>query len=244
MKNQYFGDKRDLFKYELLLDLLEYSSIGRFTFVPMLTPDDGGREGQLNRTDTTVFRQSVVDFFAECRTLEKRDIANWRKFFHGNETEYFPYRDDSYYSFAGRSEYFSSIPEEYLERAVVFFDPDVGLQTGSLTYMQQRGMDKYLFLDDVASLWKRADQAVFVIYQHLQNDLPRRLADLVRKGDDAVRACGSKYGWFVLEADLGFVILGNNKERVSCLSNCLKTLVPKLRSERRDRCDSLWGVLK
>jgi hypothetical protein len=45
MKNQYFGDKRDFFKYNLLLDLLECLDLATLTFIPMLTPDYGTNEG-------------------------------------------------------------------------------------------------------------------------------------------------------------------------------------------------------
>ena len=37
MKHQYFADRRDLFKYDLLLDILAaVPSLERLTFVPML----------------------------------------------------------------------------------------------------------------------------------------------------------------------------------------------------------------
>ena len=40
MKNQYFGDNRDLFKYDLFLKIIQKTdSVNRFTFIPMLTPD-------------------------------------------------------------------------------------------------------------------------------------------------------------------------------------------------------------
>ena len=46
MKNQYFGDTRDLFKYDLALHIIEgIWSIRALTFIPMLTPDDGSRRG-------------------------------------------------------------------------------------------------------------------------------------------------------------------------------------------------------
>jgi hypothetical protein len=44
MKNQYFADRRHLFKYDLLLDVLaDVPALARrLTYVPMLTPDDPG----------------------------------------------------------------------------------------------------------------------------------------------------------------------------------------------------------
>jgi len=48
MKHQYLADRRDLFKYELLLDILvAVRSLERLTFVSMLTPDDQTGQGEL-----------------------------------------------------------------------------------------------------------------------------------------------------------------------------------------------------
>ncbi|GAB6065515.1 hypothetical protein JCM9492_06070 [Aquifex pyrophilus] len=40
MKNQYFGDKKDMFKFGISLKLLKCLSWKRFTWIAMLTPDD------------------------------------------------------------------------------------------------------------------------------------------------------------------------------------------------------------
>lgn len=45
MKNQYFGDRRDFFKYELLLDLASCVKGRRLLLIPMLTANDSAREG-------------------------------------------------------------------------------------------------------------------------------------------------------------------------------------------------------
>ena len=57
MKNQYFADRRHLFKYDLLLDVLaDVPALAlRLTYVPMLTPDDP--LGELARTPPTVGRR-------------------------------------------------------------------------------------------------------------------------------------------------------------------------------------------
>lgn len=49
MKNQFFADRRDFFKYDLLLELLEGGQLSGLTLVPMLTPDDGGPDGRFTR---------------------------------------------------------------------------------------------------------------------------------------------------------------------------------------------------
>ena len=51
MKNQYFGDKRDLFKFDLLLDLMASGRFRQLAYVPMLTQADATRQGGLAPAD-------------------------------------------------------------------------------------------------------------------------------------------------------------------------------------------------
>ena len=46
VKNQYFGDTRDLFKYDLALHCMASTGLRRLTFIPTLTPDDGSADGR------------------------------------------------------------------------------------------------------------------------------------------------------------------------------------------------------
>lgn len=70
---------------------------------------------------------------------------------HG--VKYLPYRDSEYFQNPSRVEYFEGVPTDWLAQAVVFFDPDVGLQTGSPFYMQRHGAEKYLMYADLCSVW-------------------------------------------------------------------------------------------
>ena len=48
MKNQFFADKHDYFKYDLWLEVaekLKEKGIGCLTLIPMATPDDSTKEG-------------------------------------------------------------------------------------------------------------------------------------------------------------------------------------------------------
>ena len=49
VKNQYFGDKRDLFKYDIIARIITTESffLRQFLFIPMLTPNDSSWDGEL-----------------------------------------------------------------------------------------------------------------------------------------------------------------------------------------------------
>ncbi|HNW38036.1 MAG TPA: hypothetical protein PKJ75_04205, partial [Methanosarcina vacuolata] len=56
MKNQFFGDLRDLFKYDLILNILEKNdSLQHLTFIPMLNKKDSSNEG--NKRD---FQNAII----------------------------------------------------------------------------------------------------------------------------------------------------------------------------------------
>ncbi|MCD5409167.1 MAG: hypothetical protein LRZ87_00120 [Methanocellales archaeon] len=102
MKNQYFGDNRDLFKYDLILRVIEETdSINHFTFIPMLTKNDDTKQGGERNRDK-----------AKAGTKNK-DLRNFL---------------DEYFSHENRREYFKQIGNEFLSKSLVFVDPDIGLQ--------------------------------------------------------------------------------------------------------------------
>lgn len=76
--------------------------------------------------------------------------------------------NDAVYTYNDRDAYFTRVPTEMLQAGLIFFDPDIGLQWGSQSYMKQQGIDKYLFEDSVRAIADRSsDNSVIVVYQHL-----------------------------------------------------------------------------
>jgi len=142
VKNQYFADRRDLFKYDLLLDLAECQSEPRLVFIPMLTPNDGTREGSVTAYDCGARRRMLFDVLRAAVATGKRDIQTLRAVLPRCGVLFFPYRDAEYFQDATRKQYFDTVPSDWLARSVVFFDPDIGLQTGTLGYMRRNGTEK------------------------------------------------------------------------------------------------------
>jgi len=153
MKNQYFADKRDYFKYDLLLYLVEHvPSFQRLTSIPMLTPDEGGGDGgktgyQQGQADGRVFA-----FLKDCLARETRDILLLRDFFAQCNVDYVPYKDDDPFTHERRREYFAGIPDVALRQSLVFLDPDNGLEVSS---MSARTGHKYVTYSEVRELLSR-----------------------------------------------------------------------------------------
>jgi hypothetical protein len=202
MKDQYFADRRDFVKYELLFDLVELRPARpKLTFIPMLTETDGTKEGSVTRYDLGKRRPQLFHFLQGALNGEKRELRQLHAFMRDSRVVFYLHSDGEYFQHDRRAEYFARLPGEELESAVVFFDPDIGLETGSVSYMRRRGLEKYLFYEDVRSVVERApEDAIIVLYQHLQNDKTKVLADLSTR-------CGR------LVAILGQSSLGYTKDR-------------------------------
>jgi hypothetical protein len=174
MKYQYFSDRRDFFKYDFLLALMEgVPGLRRFLFVPMLTPDDGSTDGTLTdyKAGDHPRRRDLWDFLQGCLKRGERDIKALRRYMKEKPFEYIPWRDDAFFIHEGREDHFAKIPASALRQSLVFFDPDNGFEVPSMT---ARTGVKYLRYPELAGVFSRMDDAsVAVVYQHI----PRRDRD-------------------------------------------------------------------
>jgi hypothetical protein len=207
VKNQYFGDRNDLFKYELLLDLAASLPQPRLTLVPMLTPNDGSREGNVTGYVCGERRRILFNALRAAVGSGERDIRRLRDVLPNCGVQFFPYRDAEYFDERTREDYFHSIPTDSIACAVVFFDPDIGLQTGTGGYMRRTGVDKYLMYSELVSVAARAtDDGVLVVYQHLQKEATKRGGDVGGRLRDLTSHLDTPYVWAVQWADLAFLV--------------------------------------
>ncbi|MEK6978318.1 MAG: hypothetical protein AABX40_08005 [Candidatus Hydrothermarchaeota archaeon] len=189
MKNQYFGDRNDFFKYDLVLTLMErLEGLERFTFVPMLTGDDKSRDGSLTYYDGKR-RKDLEDFLKGCVEGSARDIRKLRSFMSNyGQIKYCPYRDGKHFTDAERERYFDGIDPSTLQRAVILIDPDNGLEIGS---MRSGTGHKYLRYEELGLLYGRmGPNSLILVYQHLPP--VERTAYLARIGQKVRGRTGAK----------------------------------------------------
>ena len=167
MKNRYFGDIHDYFKYALLRQLT--GSGGASTVVCwMLTEDDRGTGGKRTKyleepEKWNSFEPLVFDFLRNqvlerkvrtVQAIEKSDVLPNCRFYSRLLT------DDS----GQRQEYFDRFLGFARGAAFVFFDPDNGVEVKSVKY-GRRNSSKYLYWNEIA-LTLGANHSL-LIYQHL-----------------------------------------------------------------------------
>lgn len=164
MKDQYFGDKRDYFTYDVLERLAsDVPDIRQLTCVWMLTPPDATGQGRVPFVPDPELRELTAFFRSRLDSGDRNQtrVGEMRTYFEGRPFRFFSYRDDREdFGRATRTEYFASIPDEALRRSVVFLDPDVGMEPGL-------GNAKHLRFGELAGVQERMDEpSVAVVLQY------------------------------------------------------------------------------
>lgn len=214
MKHRYFADRRDFLKYELLLDLASRDpSGGRLLSLLMLTPDDGTPDGSIKTYEQGLRRRELYEFLRGCLVAGTRDVSLLREFMREAGVDYRRHRDDQFFDDAGRATYFAGCALAARGHSLMFFDPDIGLETGTRSYMRREGMEKYLMYADVAVVARAAPpDSVLVVYQHLQRDKNRVGADIDEKCQRLCRAIGSACAAYVTDRDVAFLVTSCDAE--------------------------------
>jgi hypothetical protein len=163
VKNQYFGDIRDLFKYDLITEIIKgINEINQFTFIPMLTQDDSRSDGNLREymTAKAGYKNNELVNFLSIHTQEKNDFRNIETHFETQGIKSFIYNGNgSYFTKGFRQKYFSSIDSSLLQDSLIFLDPDNGLEI-------KKSNEKHVLYSEVKSLYNRmGDNSALMIIQ-------------------------------------------------------------------------------
>lgn len=165
VKHQYVGDINDYRKYALLR-ALSLGGANRVGVCWMLTPDDGGKDGnKLGYLDKPEqhrrFDPELFDILAHAagepdrRRLQSiEDSGAIAGAAYHNET----LPDDA----AGRAAFMARCSAQFRDAELVFFDPDNGLEV-SLP-KGRKNSAKYLYLDEAAAFYEAGKS--LLIYQH------------------------------------------------------------------------------
>lgn len=205
MKNQYFGDKRDLFKFSLLEALGRgIPTVNQLTCIWLLTPPSPNNDGNRHfREDET--GSSLAVFLRQCVASGRRDVRELARYMAGRPVAYFSYGDEpsQYFTASTRAAYFASIPDLALRNAVVFFDPDNGLEPANTV------SPAHLKFSELKSVLDRMDDiSIAVVYQHL----PRLPAETFWPTTaDRVRTALKCSVGFVASGDVGFLIAAHDQ---------------------------------
>ncbi len=173
MKKQYLGDERDLFKFDMIKELIKgINTIERFTYIPMLTDNDYRHESHGNKRNLKDAKagsnnRELIDLLQEYREdipINERNFNLIKEYFKklckelGKDTKF--YKENEFFNDDMRVQYFKNVPYDLLSKSLIFVDPDIGLQS-------QSPNEKHILFWEVSYLYDKMDKdSLLMIYQH------------------------------------------------------------------------------
>jgi hypothetical protein len=213
---KYFGDSRDYFKYDLITHLLKSGIFSNYTFVPMLTNHRVDGEG--NKTPKHIDGKSteLLSFIEKC---ESKDLEHWKRWLQPLVNSYVTVNpvNEVFFEDGTRStywEYFETVLST--KNALIFVDPDTGLETGKPSYLKRMGREKYILNNEIKKLSELLDEfSVLMIYQHLPNNKHIHKESVNNKIKQASEASGCSLVLAYREDDLAFLFIAKSKATFS-----------------------------
>jgi hypothetical protein len=212
---KHFGDDRDFFKYDLITFILNEASLSNYVFIPMLTEHRNDNEGQKSPADRHDRSHELLQFMRGCPSKSLRHWKNWISRFVGQYITVEPV-DSTFFHDSNRMTYWEKFNAMLTEKnALIFIDPDTGLETGSLSYQKRQGREKYLLNNELSHLVGRMDNtSVLMIYQHLSRDRNYHDAGVQKKIVQAEKAApGDVLVCAYRENDLAFLFVMKTQEQ-------------------------------
>lgn len=227
---RHFGDDRDYFKHDLISwiigDKNNEASLRNLVYVPMLTVHrDDNKEGN-RKPDTKCNRsEELLDFMAKCST---KSLEHWQRWYT-KKVKVANYQtidpvDKTFFAHETRSEYWKKFKHLIpTENALVFVDPDTGMETGTMGYMKRQGFDKYIFnqelLLDLVKLLHPS--SVLMIYQHLSNNADTRPEQVDKRCYQMAGVFHQRFTLAYREDDLAFLFITKTDEIFNKMQVCL-----------------------
>jgi hypothetical protein len=218
MKHQYFGDKKDYFKYSLVLHLLQTCpGLDTFTFLVMLTPPDDSNDGQHTNYSLNPHWRELYGFLRQCLRDGRRDVGELASFMESARVAYRPYLEPL--SHLARRSYFARVNDQDLRRAVVLLDPDTGFEVPS---MGANRADRYVLFPEVKALYDRMDDdAVMLVFQYLPRQ-PRHLCFRTLAARLARHGIGPSNCTVVTDNVIAFIAIARTPERAAQVASALQ----------------------
>ncbi|MCJ8332486.1 MAG: hypothetical protein HRT89_24215 [Lentisphaeria bacterium] len=161
MKNQYFADINDYYKYSLLQQLSENYEI---TVAWWLTDDDGSTDGRktdyVNKPALRELSPEIFDFMKACVENNIREVSVIENTNLINARYYSPLITDD---MDQRQNYMDDLMAFAEGTKLIFVDPDNGMEIKS-TRKGNKNSGKYIYLDEIKRIYDAGYK--LLIYQH------------------------------------------------------------------------------
>ncbi len=219
---KYFGDNRDFFKYDLITSIVRASSLSNYVFVTMLTEHRFDNEGNIAPRNTCGKSEELLSFITGCKS---KSLTHWENWLSPLVTSYETIKppDTTFFSDNTREQYWERFePLLGKENALVFIDPDTGLETGNPSYLKKMGREKYILNEEIKFLYNHlASSSVLMVYQHLPKNKNIHHEAVRKKLSQLQSASGGTFVCAYREDDLAFLFIAKDQRLFNELRNIL-----------------------
>lgn len=220
MNKQFLGDERDLFKFDLIKEIIQgKSKIEFFTYIPMLTDNDYRRENHGNKRNLKDAKagsnnELLIDKLEEYKKIPIKDRTFYqiKRYFKELDIDNKFYQENEIFNNDNRFQYFKNIPYELLSKSLIFIDPDTGLQP------KKSLNEKHILYWEVSYLYDQMDNdSLLIIYQHSTHKKDFLLE--VERGLETNINCSPLY---ISDKDIAFFFLTKNRTLLENVYDTLK----------------------
>lgn len=208
VQHKYFGDSRDYFKYDLIKTVLESTNLRHYVFIPMLTEHREDREGRVSPKDRGDKSRELLNFISSC---EGKRLKHWKSWVARHADSYSTVEpvDETFFSDESRTVYWTRYRQFLsMKNALVFIDPDTGLETGTPSYLRKMGREKYILNPELRDLIDGLDpSSVLMLYQHLPKNKHVHVQSVDRKLEQVRNVSPMVWVRAFREDDLAFIFV-------------------------------------
>ncbi len=216
MKNQYFGDNKDLFTFDLVMEIMRAGLAVHFAFIPMLTAPDATRHGDKadrGRARAGYKNLELAGFLDRRISQDRRDIKELGGFFKKHGIKMTICGGEGYFTHRTRQAYFAGIGDDLLTNSLILVDPDNGLEVA-------RPGEKHLLYAESKDLYERmADSSILMLYQYLPR-VPHQEYLEMRMHALKEYICGD-YPVCIDDDEIAFFFLTKNEELEESLAHLI-----------------------
>jgi hypothetical protein len=193
----------------LITHLLNKKVASNYGFIPMLTNPRSDGEG--NKEPKYIKGKSCDLYCFIINRRETKDLKHWEKWLKPFVKSYKTKRpvNKVFFDDSNRDCYWKQYEDiSKLANALIFIDPDTGLETGTPSYQKRMGREKYILNGEIKGLVQALDStSVLMIYQHLQRNRHKHEDSVQKKLHQANKASGSSLVLAYREDDLAFIFI-------------------------------------
>jgi len=225
MNGRYFGDTRDLFKFDLVRHIMKsLPDLAGFTFVPMLTGTEaeGYRKNSARKDLEKAYRSGKAgsqnqELREHLTRLQETDddleyITGIRSYFN-KEMILVDIPGRQRFTNHNRNTYFRSVFNEFPKNSLIFIDPDTG-------FKDENADSKHLLYSEIRMACSRMDSgSILMIYQHF----PRgKHGDFISDTRVNLEKCTGLNPAAITDNEAVFFILAKNEKLAARLKNSLE----------------------